>query len=72
MLFNTNPTLWKNYGKTMAMQSPSRFVSLTIHSGGDVSNGVEHLARFASRSEAVKALENAGWLINGDIARFRA
>ena len=72
VLFNTDSTLWKNYGEAFAPQSPSRFVSLTIHEGGDLSNGREHLARFASRGDAVYCLIGAGWKVEGDIARFNA
>jgi hypothetical protein len=72
MLFNTDSTLWKNYGESFAPQSPSRFVSLTIHPDGDLSNGREHLARFASREDAVQCLIGAGWSVDGDIARFSA
>jgi hypothetical protein len=72
MLFNTHSTLWKNYGESLSAQSPSRYVSLVIHAGGDLSNGREHMARFASRSDAVKALQEAGWSIDGDVARFSA
>lgn len=72
MLFNTDTILWKNYGESFAPQSPSRFVSLTIHPDGDLSNGREHLARFASRGDAVHCLNGAGWKVDGDIARFSA
>lgn len=72
VLFNTDAILWKNYGESFALQSPSRFVSLTIHPEGDLSNGREHLARFASRQDAVNCLIAAGWKIEGDIARFVA
>lgn len=72
MLFNTDSVLWKNYGEAFAPQSPSGFVSLTIHPEGDLSNGREHLARFASRKDAEFCLIGAGWKIDGDIARFVA
>jgi hypothetical protein len=72
MLFNTDAILWKNYGESFAPHSPSRFVSLTIHPDGDLSNGREHLARFASRGDAVHCLIGAGWKVEGDIARFSA
>ena len=69
MLFNTDAPLWLNYGHNMSKQSPQGFVSLTIHHEGDLSNGREHLARFASRKDAVLCLIGAGWVIDGDTAR---
>ena len=71
-LFNIDPALWKNYGEFMAQKSPSLYVSLSIHADGDLSNGIQHLARFASRKDAVHVLKIAGWVVSGDAARFFA
>jgi hypothetical protein len=68
MLYNIEPYLWQNYGRMMSEQAPQKLVSLTIHLTGELSNGIECLARFASRRDAVQCLVNAHLCLNSTAA----
>lgn len=61
--YNTDQTLWENYGKSASASSPTRAVSVTINKHGMVSNGINIMAQFPSRKSAAQTLKQAGFTI---------
>lgn len=61
--YNTDATLWNNYGRSASASSPTRAVSVTINKYGVVGNGMRVMAVFPSLRSAVNTLAGAGFKI---------
>lgn len=59
-LYNTDPALWRNF-RLACLGMPYGGAALNVSEDGTVGNGIECLARFASKDDAENTLAASGF-----------